>query len=151
MTDSELRRFINSHAFTAATLSAGLYDHLNVAFWNVQDGIEMKLPSPISVDENVKIIIAARYVIHATNFMLDHLPSLDPRRDRSDLWKGPSVFNLERWDMWKTRFDELRQNKELSDEARELARQAEVAMGKAERQKRKNPKKGENGKKSGMK
>ncbi|KAL1954196.1 hypothetical protein VTO42DRAFT_1552 [Malbranchea cinnamomea] len=146
LSDLEARRFINYHAFTATGIASGVKLNIDLGwgFVAIVAGIEKKLRPTITLSEDTRIRGAAQYFMHAARYYLDSLtnePSYASRDYDSELWKGAPGFNLERWAFWRERWNELRQNEALSEEAREAARLAEVAMGKAERQKAKKGKK----------
>lgn len=91
-----------------------------------------------------RIPVAAYWFIHASRAILLHgkgMTSLwgeigtQSWRD-SILWKGKGGFSKERWDFWKERMEMFSKREQLSDDTREIARRAVVAMGKAERAKK---------------
>jgi hypothetical protein len=92
----------------------------------------------------MRIPAAAPWFIFASKAILQHGKGMatlwgeigtDWWRD-SILWKGKSGFNRERWASWKERLEVFSKREQLSDETRESARKAVVAMGKAERAKK---------------
>lgn len=145
VSDEAARHLINFHAFTAACIAEGIsLLSLGWGFFAVVQGIEKNLQVPIDRAQNVRVIAAAQYFIHAAWFILNFPPDRETHvvweRD-SELWNGKKGYSLDRWAWWKQRWEELRQNQALSDGAREAARQSEVAMSKAERRKDKKGKK----------
>jgi hypothetical protein len=50
-----------------------------------------------------------------------------------ELWTGRAEFSKERWALWKSRFGEVAQMEELSEEVRGIAREAAEAMAKIEK------------------
>lgn len=145
VSDETARHLINFHAFSAAAIAEyiRLID-IGWGFLAIAQGIEVKVRLPVTQPQNVKIIAAAQYFIHASGFILNFPPGGNTHvlwEDDSELWKGAKGYSLDRWAWWKKRWEELRQNEALSDDAREAARQSEVAMSKAERRKDKGRKK----------
>lgn len=122
----------NFHGFTAACIAEGI-NLLSVGwgFLAVAQGIEVNLQVPVTQAQNVRVIAAAQYFIHAAWFILNFPPDRETHvlweRD-SELWNGSKGYSLDRWAWWKKRWEELRQSQALSDDAREAARQSEVAM-----------------------
>ncbi|XHF97099.1 hypothetical protein AWENTII_000701 [Aspergillus wentii] len=98
----------------------------------------------LTAREESNVSAAAQYFILASKeFLYNPFRNADKQNNpwvtgwgnETQLWTGERGFNMERWNFWKSQWGALRVREELSDDAREAARRAEVAMDKAERQK----------------
>ncbi|KAI9928625.1 hypothetical protein MW887_001840 [Aspergillus wentii] len=122
-------QWINSNAFTARLIRAFIIDGY---YW------------ALLLSEESNVSAAAQYFILASKeFLYNPFRNADKQNNpwvtgwgnETQLWTGERGFNMERWNFWKSQWGALRVREELSDDAREAARRAEVAMDKAERQK----------------
>ena len=59
--------------------------------------------------------------------MTDRTYRGDPVRG-GEFWKGKPEFSKARWALWKRRFDQVSEMKELSEETRQIAREAVTKM-----------------------
>lgn len=81
-------------------------------------------------------IIAAKSIIRMPNDMTADERNTTSEGGGSSLWKEQR-FSMELWHSWKSRLEQIRESNQLSEQIREDARAAVVAMDKAERQPRK--------------
>lgn len=144
ISDPVCRQWINFHTWAATCLRSGLDTDAYFGLVLIVEVLEKKLdPTRISPLQHLDIAAAAQYLIYAAGKML-HCPIYSSKSvyhtgwgKDSEFWKGAEGFSLERWNYWKERWEIMRTTDGLSEETREAARRAGVAMEKAERAKKK--------------
>ncbi|KAF3483484.1 uncharacterized protein GIQ15_02808 [Arthroderma uncinatum] len=139
--DAAGQHWINYHAFSAACIRDGVLDDPYWAYVVIIDGFERKVRLPISPQQDVDIAAASQYFIHGACNILRNCQNKEGEKhggwdDESELWKGEKGLSPERWSFWKERMGILSQTDGLTDETRDAARRAEVAIGKSDRKKK---------------
>jgi hypothetical protein len=80
---------------------------------------------------------AAQWFIYAGKLILKNAKKLDKQWFSGvQAWRGKEGFSEERWEFWEARLDRIGDMENLSEETKEWARRAGVAMGKAEKAKK---------------
>ncbi|EAU33128.1 predicted protein [Aspergillus terreus NIH2624] len=136
--DLSARQWINFHAFSAGCVRDAILTDLSVVFVLTKDALETRVDASNAVLVGVDVVAASQYLVTAGRVIMQHIQSpggtsLMQQDSGGDLWTG-SADVLGRWTFWKNRFEVLHTAETLSEEAREAAWKAVVAMGKVERQ-----------------
>ncbi|KAL5359402.1 hypothetical protein BJX96DRAFT_148341 [Aspergillus floccosus] len=104
----------------------------------MKDALETRVDASNTVLVDVDVVAASQYLITAGKVIMQYVQSPDGTRlmqqdTGGELWHG-SADVLGRWAFWKTRLEVLHTIETLSEEAKEAAWKAAIAMGKVERQ-----------------
>lgn len=138
MSDRSAREWINFHAFSAGCVRDAILTDLSVVFVLMKDALETRVDASNAVLVGVDVVAASQYLVTAGRVIMQHIQSpggtsLMQQDSGGELWNG-SADVLGRWMFWKNRFEVLHTAETFSEEAREAAWKAAIAMGKVERQ-----------------
>jgi hypothetical protein len=133
-------RWSNLHEFYAK-LEAGKMPQLglglSLALVTIEQALETKSPSLPHLELHAPA--ASQWFVHAAPLVLEasERNQMSSMTSDSEVWKGEHGFSVERWELWKGKFDALHGKEGLSGDAAHAARRAFVAMEKAERRRKK--------------
>jgi hypothetical protein len=131
------QKWANHNAFTAACMSARVMG-MEKSYWDlglITGALENKSKTVPQLEMDVAA--AAQWFLHAGSEIWRTKADYGAVYGQdSELWKGKPGFSKERWNIWKERLATLEKDERLSDDTREAARKAVVAMGKTERAKK---------------
>ena len=121
-----------------------LGSNLNSAILVIVEALEKKETSSSESTWLLEMHVpaAAQWFVHASKVILKDGKDvyknwfLGSQSNVSQTWKGKEGFSKERWEFWKRRLGKVEGMEVYSEETKEWARKADVAMGKAERAKK---------------
>ncbi|KAH8881855.1 hypothetical protein GQ53DRAFT_754016 [Thozetella sp. PMI_491] len=151
------QRFLNLQTYAARIAGLGLCHFEAFAIWALTDALEGEMtpirgaPDEINLDPTAvgdlpfKVSLAAAWIAHAGSVLygrdeeirgtqggpLWRLPKKEAMR-QGRKYRGTQGLCPERWELWKSRFGVIRDNKDVDEDTRKTAQGALDAMERAE-------------------
>ncbi|KAF2466017.1 uncharacterized protein BDR25DRAFT_378291 [Lindgomyces ingoldianus] len=141
----ESHAYANANYFLARLTKEGVSEFWMCAIWAMRSGLEdilkddepneSHVPGTTIEKLNANVPAAAVWVFALGKALYDKEEDLTPTSPNGgnpakggDRWKGRSEFSKERWALWKQRFGDVSKNRDVSEETREIAKEAFESM-----------------------